>query len=210
MTHLSDKVIQEQFGQAMIDAVAAFARRDVRSTSVLAANEFAHVADRDLRRALAETLYGARWLYKLGLALLTSNEERAAHVRIQVIDYASICEALLADLIVQAHRKGKLKGTQHQFIDIRQTRALYWDSRDPFRTANVTSFDWRIKVAEESSIVNAALAAKLHRLRGHRNTVHLTQKVMQGVRYYLGLGKFGHEVVHELIDQTAKWTKRNP
>src|SRR5438552_1659643 len=38
-------------------------------------------------------MYGARWLYKLGLGLLVDGDESIAHVRTQVIDYGSICEA---------------------------------------------------------------------------------------------------------------------
>ena len=44
---------------------------------------FSHVSDGGMQTALAETLYGARWIYKLGLALLVQDEEQMAHVRVK-------------------------------------------------------------------------------------------------------------------------------
>lgn len=93
-TRMSNKVIQEQFGQAIIDAMASFAKKDIKDVAALEADEFSHVSDPAMRTALAETLYGTRWLYKLGLALLANNQEQFAHVRAQIIDYASVSEAL--------------------------------------------------------------------------------------------------------------------
>lgn len=207
---MSDKKIQEQFGQEIIDAMARFAKKDIKAAADLELGEFSHVANADLRRALAETLYGARWLYKLGLALLANNKEQFAHVRAQIIDYASICEALLADVLVQARSKGKLTGPQSSWFDVKKKRKLVWDTSDPLKTVHATTFEWRIAVAEESSIIDRTLAAELNKIRTRRNTVHLTLKVMMGVSYYAGLAKRTHEAMHKLITQTKDWVKKNP
>src|SRR3990170_3389411 len=74
------KPIQEQFGEHVIDAFATFARADIRTPDELEAAEFSHVSDASLRQALAQVFYGVRWIYKLGLALLTVKEERADDV----------------------------------------------------------------------------------------------------------------------------------
>ena len=131
-------------------------------------------------------------------------------MRAQVIDYSSICEALLADLIVQAYRKNKLAGAQQGYFDVRQKRVMNWNAADPFLSVHSTTFEWRILVASESGIIDAALAAKLNTIRTRRNTVHLTLKVMTGVSYYAGLAKRTHESMHELIRQTAAWVVANP
>ena len=82
---MPNKPIQEQFGQQVIDAFAQFARSDLKTPDELEADEFSHVSDATLRRRLAEVFYGVRWIYKLGLALLTRDAERAAHVRAQIV-----------------------------------------------------------------------------------------------------------------------------
>lgn len=201
---MQQKLIQEQFGQELIDAVAKFAKSEISSPDELGVEKFDHVADHELRRALAETLYGARWLYKLGLALLVSGDERSAHVRMQVIDYASICEALLADMILQAQGSGKVSGDQYKFTDFQKKRSLDWNV-NPRKQVHKTTFEWRIKVSEEFEIIDAKLANSLNAIRGHRNTVHLTQKIQQGVPYYIGMAQRSFNVMNKLIKVTRKW-----
>ncbi|MCM2129779.1 hypothetical protein [Larsenimonas rhizosphaerae] len=199
------KKIQEQFGQVLIDAMAEFAKKDIKTTSELESDEFSHVQDQDIKKSLSETLYGARWLYKLGLALLARQEEQYAHVRAQIIDYASICEALLADIIVQAYKSNRINGQQYQFFDTRQSRLMSWNNANPLISVNKTTFEWRIKVAEESGIIDAQLTQNLNSMRSKRNTVHLTFKIMSGVTYWSGFAKRSHTTMYELIEQTKKW-----
>ncbi|WP_157651619.1 hypothetical protein [Burkholderia ubonensis] len=207
---MSSKVIQEQFGQEIIDAMARFAKRDIKEPAALQADEFSHVHDPALKTALAETLYGTRWLYKLGLALLANNVEQYAHVRAQIIDYASIAEALLADVIAQAYIKGKLTGGQYTLKYTRGSAPLVWNAADPGETVAYTTFEWRVKVAHESGIIDALLSRQLNGIRTRRNTVHLTAKVMAGAVYYAGLAKRSHEAMHETIRQTKVWVAANP
>jgi hypothetical protein len=207
---MASKSIQEQFGQEIIDAMSRFAKRDIKEPAALEADEFSHVHDAALRQALAETLYGTRWLYKLGLALLANNVEQFAHVRAQIIDYASIAEALLADTIVQAYSKGKLAGAQHLKKHTRGNAPLSWNAADPSETVSYTTFEWRVKVAHESGIINSTLSSQLNGIRTRRNTVHLTAKVMAGVVYYAGLAKRSHEAMHETIRQSKAWVVANP
>jgi hypothetical protein len=207
---MSGTQIQAMFGQAVIDAVSNFAKNEIQTPEAIAATDFSHVSNQDLQKALSETLYGARWLYKIGLALLTSNLEQSAHIRTQVIDYASVCETLLADIILQAYSKGLMTGQQRNFFDLKKHKPLYWNTNNPLATINKTTFEWRIKVAEEEDIINAALATHLNSIRTHRNTVHLTQKVMSGSSYYVGLAKKSYTTLHELINQTKQWVASNP
>lgn len=77
--------IQHQFGQAAIDSIAAFCTADIKTVANYAAEEFSHVSNAQLRTALAKTMYGARWLYKLVLGLLVDGDKSIAHVRTQVL-----------------------------------------------------------------------------------------------------------------------------
>lgn len=202
---MSNRKIQEQFGQVFIDAMAEFAKKDIKSTTDLENDEFSHVQNAVLKRALSETLYGTRWLYKLGLALLATNEEQYAHVRAQIIDYASICEALLADVISQGYSAGRLSGNQYQYFDFQHRKNMRWDNNEPLRSVNSTSFEWRIKVAFESGIIDGTLTSSLNGMRSKRNTVHLTNKIISGVTYWAGFAKRSHTTMYHLITQTKGW-----
>lgn len=202
---MSNRKIQEQFGQVFIDAMAEFAKKDIKSTTDLENDEFSHVQNAVLKRALSETLYGTRWLYKLGLALLATNEEQYAHVRAQIIDYASICEALLADVISQGYSAGRLSGNQYQYFDFQHRKNMRWDNNEPLRSVNSTSFEWRIRVAFESLVIDGTLTSSLNGMRSKRNTVHLTNKIISGVTYWAGFAKRSHTTMYHLITQTKGW-----
>ncbi len=207
---MTGKVIQEQFGQAIIDAMAAFAKKDIKTVAELEADEFSHVSAPAMRAALAETLYGARWLYKIGLAMLASNQEQSPHVRAQIIDYASVSEALLADIIVQAYKKGLLTGPTWQRKVHWQTTPLAWNPTNPEITVGKTTFEWRIMVAHESRIIDDFLRSELNSIRTRRNTVHLTAKINEGVSYYAGMAKRSLTAMHKTIDQTKDWVAAHP
>src|SRR2546425_6866959 len=124
---MPEKPIQELFGQKVIEAFADFARTDLDDPTVLEANSFNHVTDVQLRKELSQVFYGARWIYKLALALLTKDEERAAHVRAQIVDYASVAEGLLSHCVAHAIRRGHTVGTSYRWADPdRQQKPINW------------------------------------------------------------------------------------
>jgi hypothetical protein len=206
-----DKPIQEQFGQQVIDAFAQFARSDLRSPDELEANEFAHVSDATLRRRLAEVFYGVRWIYKLGLALLTKDAERAAHVRAQIVDYASVSEGLLADCLAHAIRNGYTTGTGYMFNDPdRQQRPITWNVGNPEPTLRRRNFWWMIRIAREFGIINAALKTELDWLRTQRNTVHLQERSAVGRTAFLNQSKRAFDTVTRTIRQTKQWKTTYP
>lgn len=75
------------FGQDIIDAISNFAKNEIKTPDEISVTDFAYVRNQDLQKALSETLYRARELYKIGLALLTSNLEQSALIRTQAIDH---------------------------------------------------------------------------------------------------------------------------
>jgi hypothetical protein len=183
------KVIQEHFGDTIIGAVHSFADRDLKTVPELERDLFAHVTEANLRRTLAETLYGARWIYKLGLALLVKDEKQLAHVRVQVIDYGSVCEGLLSNMIHHALSRGVMKGTKYQFNDTTNLRTpINWHVSDTALQLEKRSFHWMIVVAEEEGIIDRDLAHRLQNLRKERNTVHArtrTHKAFLGTSRHL-------------------------
>ena len=82
-------VVQVKLGEAVVGAIRDFASSEVPRVEELEADMFKHVRDPKLRRSLAETFHGARWLYHLGLVTLATDAHRAAHIRAQIIDYAA-------------------------------------------------------------------------------------------------------------------------
>ena len=201
------KVIQEQFGDAIIEAVAMFARSDLTAVDQLKRNDFSHVGDNGLRDVLAETFYGARWIYKLGLALLVKDAEQMAHVRAQVMDYGSVCEGLLSDCLSHAIQEQQMRGQKYKYADpINLRRTINWSVQDILAQVSRQSFFWRIEVASEEGIIDQRLKDRLHWTRKERNTVHKTAKTHKA---FLGTSKSLFDTVLETLRQTKDWRAKH-
>ena len=208
---MPEKPIQELFGQKVIEAFADFARTDLDDPTVLEANSFNHVTDVQLRKELSQVFYGARWIYKLALALLTKDEERAAHVRAQIVDYASVCEALLSYCLAHAIKRGHTVGGGYQWIDPDTRRkALNWNPTQPERLLAKQSMWWLVRIAREFHVVTQTLEAELDWLREQRNTVHLRARAALGPTAFLNQSKRAFEATTETVRQTKVWRGTHP
>lgn len=200
------KPIQEQFGNVLISAIANFARADLKSADTLEANEFCHVGDVAMRACMAEVFYGARWIYKLGLATLARNEERAAHVRAQIRDYASVIEGLLSDMVAHAIRNRHVQGTQYTWkYPAKKQGRITWNVAAPEAQLEKQSFAWLITIAEDFGIITPHIAKSLHSLRGERNKVHIRKMAAMGPRAYLRESQRAFALVYGTIEATKLW-----
>jgi hypothetical protein len=200
------KPIQEQFGDKVIEVFADFARMDLPQPADLEKDAFSHISDVRLRRALSNVFYGARWIYKLGLALLTRNEERAAHIRAQIVDYAAVCEAILSYCVGHAIRKGHTVGDTHCWKDPEhKSQPLRWSPSGSDSLLRLQNLWWLIKVGQACRIIDAKLAQDLNWLRGERNAVHIRERVALGEAAYLNESRKAFELVIRTIDQTKRW-----
>lgn len=205
------KFVQQEFGQAVIDKIHRFAEADIPTVQQIYSQIFPHVDDHDTRQALADTMYGARWLYKLGFAVLVQDEKQFAHVRSQVIDYASVCETLLGEMIIHGVQNNLFNGQQYKFSNAHRTKRIYWNRVNDIRKkVRSLPFWWRIEVAGEEGIIEPRSVIGLNKLKNRRNTVHLSEKIRQGVKYYIGLSSSAYNVCDRVIDQTRRWKQTNP
>ena len=56
---------------------------------------FSFIADHDLRKMLVREYLAARYIYKLGEALYAAEDKLEAHAKFQIVQYASIYEAVI-------------------------------------------------------------------------------------------------------------------
>lgn len=204
---------EEEFGEELVSIVREFCASDLKTVTELEADEFSHVTNPSLKSTLARTYYGARWLYKLSLATLSLTDgdvEKSAHIRVQVIDYGAIAEAVLVDLVAHGVAKGHFKGTKHKMS--RSGKGIAWSgSADKYlKTSKKQPFEWHIDVAREEGAVDGRLTARLHELRKRRNKVHITEGVLSGVAYSSRLATSAHNVLIGTLRQTKAWKLANP
>ncbi len=203
------KIIQETFGEKIIAAVGDFARADLKTVTVLEADEFAHVSDARLRTTLAEAYYGTRWLYKLGLALLVKDAEQMAHVRAQVMDYGAVCEGLLSDALHHALVTTRMAGQKYLRYNFKNPKAtINWRVVDKLAQLTRQSFFWHIEVAFEENIIDQNLHGRLDTMRIERNTVHMRARAANQ-RAFIGTSRYLFETTFETVRQTKAWRAAN-
>ena len=202
---------QHQFGQAAIDSIIGFCRNDIPTVAHFENNDFAHISDAQLRTAVAKTMYGARWLYKVGLSLLIDGDEAIAHVRTQVIDYGSVCEALLSDVVIHGISNGYFAGQIFRTASgDGNGRPINWGAGNMQSKVKKRSFYWLIEVAREEGILTPHEKGLLTRLRNLRNTVHITELATTNQNYYRTLAKDAYSTVHSTVAATRQWKNANP
>jgi hypothetical protein len=179
--------VQEIIGQAAIQSIGEFARRDIDSVQKCETSLFAFVKDPILRRSLSEAFYGARWLYKLGFCLQVTDVESRAHVRVQITEYGAITEALLKYGLVE------------------------WTSMDEYsdwRSAGYRSFYDSISDAATCEAIPGELATRLHRLRKDRNAIHISPTRIPEAVYVRARSKAGMQVVLDTAEAVRIWQSR--
>lgn len=198
------KTIQNEIGEKVIAAVREVASHEIHDVPFWA-GELAHMESNSLRQTVAETIYGARWLYKLGLVFLTRDDEQNAHSRAQISEYSAAIEAILTDMIVYAHDNNRLSGTQFQ-------KNLKGDPVDwvvpryrvpnKYELVSRLTFAWMIKVAHEEGIISSPLERQLGWLRNKRNEIHLISRT----RYaFTPTSKNAYNAVLNTIRETNAW-----
>lgn len=194
------KTIQEELGDRFIAAFREVASHEIYNVSHWC-NELAHMASGNLKQTVAETIYGARWLYKLGLVFLTRDDEQNAHVRAQISEYSAAIEAILTDMIVYAHDNSLLIGTQYR-ADFKGNSVRWLHHSGKYTVIAKLGFAWIIKVAHEEGIINGNLNRELTWLRNRRNEIHLAARS----RYaFTPTSKKAYNVLLNTINSTRAW-----
>lgn len=166
------KVVQEALGESLIALIRNFALKDIESLDEWR-QRLAHINDAELRQTIAETLFGARWLYKLGLLLLTKDDEQVAHVRAQISEYSAACEGILVEMIKQKVESGvhfsgaKFTTPKNSYFNL---------TSQPRQFISSQGFAWLISVAKEENIITTTLETELNWLRKKRNDIHISSR----------------------------------
>ena len=206
---LEDESIRVALGDRLMEAVKEFARRDMDSAVELENKYFRFVSDAPLRQEIAQTFYGARWLYKLGLALLAKDEEPGDHVRAQVTDYGAVAEALLSYAVAHAIKGERTQGNRYRYSDfVKLQKPIVWDVKHPEKDLASQTFAWLIAISFDFGIIHNDLKKELHWLREQRNSVHLRKLVAVGRQAFLSRSLRAFEAVVSTSKSCRAWCLR--
>jgi hypothetical protein len=169
---------------------------------------FYFVRNRALRGRLGKEFWSARAVYKLLEGFQATGALKRAQVKLQVLQYASIYEAVLHYALFTVYRRhpevkvlrqstwrtkvsvrtellGKISTTTK--VPLNELRVV----REEFIDGDITKirFDDKVRVAASLRLVTPAAAKELNELFSARNSIHLHAEIKKGLAYQLDLSR---------------------
>lgn len=204
VTRMAGKTINEEIGGLILSLLTTYAKEGIASPEKLSIEVFGFIKDEKLQNNLAETLYGATWVYSIGKLLAKDKHELQSHLRTQIINYGAVCEAVLEYVILEGAKAKVLQGERWQYQDEKMKQKLKWGS-PPANLPKGTNFSWCIAVAKDESIFDEEISKLAHKLRDSRNSIHLNKKALENIEYEPTQSKEAYQTLITVIEKSQLW-----
>lgn len=198
-----------------ITLVMEYCKRDLPASFDWYLSEFSFVDDDNLRQQLAKEFYSARYIYKLMEALNVDSFELHAHAKFQVIQYASIYEAVVNYLLrtvlankekvkaLQYHKAYKpvsalSASTELMYSGEKAFVCLFKDERTP---ASSIKFSDKLDVLVDLGVLDETYAEDIKEFYTARNSVHIETAARRNTEYHIELAKKAYRRMRPFIDQ---------
>ena len=202
-----------------ITLVMEYCKRDLPASFDWFISEFSFINDENLRHQLAIEFYSARYIYKLMEALNVNNLELHAHAKFQVIQYASIYEAVV-NYLLQAvladeekvrslyyHKTYKPESalaapTKLFYYGIEAFICLYKDQKTP---PSSIKFSDKIDTLVDLGVLEETYVDDIKEFYKARNSIHIETAVKENTEYHIELAKKAYRRMRPFIDQIKEF-----
>jgi hypothetical protein len=181
-------------------------------------DQFSFVKDTELRFRLGRAYYSARYVYKLMEATFVSGDERHPFVKFQIMQYASIYEAVVVYLLfdkfeshsevvqLQTHKAYKpiaaLAGiTEMKYGAENIFTCVYRDAKTP---RNSIPFKDKVDCAVRIGFVDAAFAGDIKRTYELRNLAHIETEAAKQLEVEIEQSKTAYWRLQPFLEQASK------
>lgn len=169
-------------------------------------NYFDYISDRTLSKRLSEQFKAIRYIYKLLEGLQPDDYLMKAQVRIQIIYYASIYEAVIHHILFDVLNDRKevidlclienykrisvskeLDNLEH---DGKKIYTVFKDSSA--RDKNQIRFEYKMDAAVQLGLIESELGAELKMIYTLRNAIHLHAEIRKGIYYEIEMSRLAY------------------
>jgi hypothetical protein len=197
------------------NSIDAYCKRDLPGDLQWHVDQFSFIADIELKKRLGRAFYSARYVAKLMEALLAAGDEIHPFVKFQIMQYASIYEAVIVHLLwnrYAGHPDVKSLETHKAYRPVTalgsKTRMKY-DGEDIFpcvyRDARTprTSIPFRDKVdcAVRIGFVDEAYAGDIKRIYELRNLAHIENEAEKQIEVEVEHAKQGYWRIKPFLEK---------
>jgi hypothetical protein len=197
-----------------IARIKDYINRDLPSGIYWYMEQFDFIKNKDLQEYLAYDFYSARYIYKIMEALNASFSEKEAHVKFQIIEYASIYEAVICYLLWQVFPTHQAVEEIEYHIEYRPMPALsskaklLYDSEETFICKKINaktpeasiSFTDKVDAAVKIGFIDISHADDIKNIYKLRNTVHTATAAKKNIEYEIEQSKIAYERMKPFID----------
>jgi hypothetical protein len=184
--------------------------------------EFNFIADTKLAKRLSLEFYAARYIYKLGEGLAVDGQKLHAHLKFQIMQYASIYEAIIVYLLFKQFREtpavkkiafhpvykpvGKLPANV-RLITAQSEELSICAYRKEKTTEHTIKFDDKIGAAVEIGFLHGKLGEEISEFYRLRNGMHLESAVKNQIDYEIKQAKLAYRRMRPFIDGIKAFLK---
>lgn len=197
-----------------IDEVLNYCKRDLPQEHDWYINEFDFIKDQSLQESLAREFYTARYIYKLMEALFLEDYELHAHLKFQIIQYASIYEAVINYLLLNNFKEDENVKKISTHISLREIAALSGLTEITYEGNKIftclkkeTKTSWtsipfheKVDASVDIGFVNEIYANEIKSFYTLRNSIHIEAAAKKNIEYEIEQSKLAYRRLRPFID----------
>lgn len=203
--------------EALRKSVDAYCKRDLAGDLQWHINQFIFVADAELQRKLGRAFYSARYVGKLMEALLATGDELHPFIKFQIMQYASIYEAVISYLLwgkyathpevfrLQTHKSykpvnalGSLTAMHYGEEDIHT--CVYREAKTP---RNSIPFKDKVDCAVRIGLVEACYSEDIKKTYELRNLAHIETEAQKQIEVEIEQAKTGYWRIKPFLEKIS-------
>lgn len=203
--------------ESLRSSIAAYCKRDLPGNLQWHIDQFGFITDVELQKKLGRAFYSARYVGKLMEALLAAGDEVHPFIKFQIMQYASIYEAVVTNLLwtkyathpevlrLQTHKAykpvnslGSLTSMKYGDEDIHT--CVY---RDAKTQRNSIPFKDKVDCAVRIGFIEGAYAEDIKRTYELRNLAHIETEAQKQIEVEIEQAKTGYWRIKPFLEKIA-------
>lgn len=205
-----------------INEIMSYCKRDLPQSYSWYLSEFDFIKDEDLKNELSKEFYSARYIYKLMEALNVSDFELHAHAKFQIIQYASIYEAVI-NYLLKEYLKDKVSVKNLYYHKVYKPIAalaaptkIYYDDKEVFMCLHKdektpqssVKFSDKVAIIVNFGIIEKEYGEDIKEFYKFRNSIHIETAVKRNTEYHIELSKKAYRRMRPFIDEIKEYIKK--
>jgi TPP-dependent 2-oxoacid decarboxylase len=203
--------------EAIRNSIHSYCKADLPGDLQWHVDQFSFIKEIELQKRLGRAFYSARYISKLMEALLASPDEIHPFVKFQIMQYASIFEAVISYLLwsrykdhvelrtLQTHKAYKpVSALSSRTSMSYESEAVFTCVyRDAKTSKNSIAFKDKVDCAVRIGFVDSAYAQDIKRTYELRNLAHIEAEIEHAKTGYWRMKPFLEKIVATIEEESA-------